>query len=190
MNSENTASEKRVVLFLTMQTSSIDSYKIDNTKLNQISEDFLNDFQSLLKEFEVEKYLRLRDGIVVIWQLSKGFNELNCLRLPVNFQQLINTKSNYYHSRYGFTPKISAVENIYEFDNVDLLMKEKSGFKKHLSDLITLSDLSKASGKRFLISGGLKSLCEAEKHFEKTVIEFIEIPAEELPFSIFSLESK
>ncbi|MFC2136140.1 hypothetical protein ACFLR4_00740 [Bacteroidota bacterium] len=187
MNSRSTNAEKHIALYLVMQ----DKFdKSDNPKFNQIFEDFFNDFQTLLKEFEVEKSLRVKDGIIITWPLKNGVCKLNCLSLPIAFQQLINTKSNYYHSKYGLTPKMSAVENIYEFEDIDSQRKEKSNLKKHLPELITLSNLSKASGKPFLVSGELKSLCEADEHFNDMSIKHVKLPAEDLTISIFSLESK
>lgn len=189
MNSENILKKKHVVLFLTLQTSLIDFDKIDNLKFNQIIEDFFSDFNTLLIDFEVAKSLSVKEGIIISWEIRTGISNLNCLRLPVAFQQLINTKSNYYHSKYGLTPKMCAVEEIFELEDVEFQWREKAHLKKHLSELITLSNLSKASGKPFLVSDKVSEACKAENHFSKMMLEFIEIPTEDLPIAVYSVET-
>lgn len=179
---------KHIVLFLTLQTVLIDFDKIDNLKFNQILDDFYTDFKTLLIDFAVGRSLHVKEGVIITWDLQSGVSNLNCLRLPIAFQQLINTKSNYYHSRYGLTPKMCAVENIYEFEDVEWQWREKAHIKEHLSELITLSNLSKASGKPFLVSGNVTAAFKKANNFQKVALEFNEIPTEDLPISVYSVE--
>ncbi len=103
--------EDRILLFIDMKSSTECAEKLGHIKYSWLLQDCFYDITSLIKRYKGEIYQYVGDEIVITWKSQIGLNNCNCLHLFFQFLERINTRADYYMSKYGLLPEFKAGMN-------------------------------------------------------------------------------
>ena len=100
--------EKRIFMFLDLQSSTTIAEKIGHYKYSELIQDCFYDLNKIVSKYQSEIYQYVGDEAVLSWKYKKGIKDNNCIALFFNFQNRIKKKEKLYLDKYGIVPKFKA----------------------------------------------------------------------------------
>lgn len=100
--------EKRVFMFLDLNSSTSMAEKLGNEKYHQLLRDFFSDITNPILENRGDIYQYVGDEVIVSWEYSTGVDNATCIRCFFDLKKQIQTEAGKYLSRYGLVPTFKA----------------------------------------------------------------------------------
>jgi len=100
--------EERVLMFIDLKDSTKIAEHLGHETYSRFIQDCFKDLNSVLRKYEAEVYQYVGDEAVINWTQKRGFKTNNCTMLFFAFQNLLLKKSEYYLSKYQYTPEFKA----------------------------------------------------------------------------------
>lgn len=100
--------EKRIFMFLDLESSTTIAEKLGHFKYSQLIQDCFYDLNEVVLDFEAEIYQYVGDEAVLSWHYQKGLANNNCVALFFAFKQKLLEKTEYYTEKYNTIPKFKA----------------------------------------------------------------------------------
>lgn len=100
--------EKRIFMFLDLQSSTTIAEKLGHFKYSQLIQDCFYDLNEIVPKYAAEIYQYVGDEAVLSWPYEKGLANNNCIQMYFEFATYLTNKSDYYLEKYGLTPLFKA----------------------------------------------------------------------------------
>jgi len=100
--------EKRIFLFLDLKSSTAIAEKLEHLKYSQLIQDCFYDLNEIAPNFKAEIYQYVGDEAVISWPFNTGIANNNCIALFFTFTQKLESKKEYYITKYGVFPVFKA----------------------------------------------------------------------------------
>lgn len=184
--------EHRIFMFLDLQSSSKIAESLGHINFSVFLQDCFNDLSDILLTYEASIYQFVGDEVVLTWPTKKGIRGANCIKIFFEFNQLLNNKSSYYISEYGYHPNFKASLNsgLVTVAEVGDIKSEIAYHGDVLNTAARVQDLCNMYGKKLLIT---KSIANRLDGNAEVIIEFIdevELKGKENKEKIYSVELK
>lgn len=105
---KNPKEEKRIFMFLDLKSSTTIAETLGHFKYSQLIQDCFYDLNDIVPKYAAEIYQYVGDEAVLSWPYQKGLANNNCVALFFAFQNLLESRNNYYMAKYGFVPEFKA----------------------------------------------------------------------------------
>lgn len=159
--------EKRIFMFLDLQSSTTIAEKLGHFKYSQLIQDCFYDLNEIVPKYAAEIYQYVGDEAVLSWPYKKGLANNNCVQMYFEFAAFLSSKSSYYNQKYGLTPLFKA-----GLHGGTLMVAEVGVVKKELAfhgDVINTSARIQAECNTYkvpiLISESLKNQLSMQNSF-------------------------
>jgi len=120
--------EKRIFMFIDLKSSTTYAEKLGHLKYSQLIQDCFYDLTDIIISYDAKIYQYVGDEVVLSWEIDKGINHGNCLNTFIAYDQLLQSKSDYYTSKYDLVPEFKAGLNM-----GDVTVAEVGEIKKELA---------------------------------------------------------
>jgi adenylate cyclase len=153
--------DHRIVMFLDLKSSTAIAEKLGHIQVSQLIQDCFTDL-TIVRDYKAEIYQYVGDEVILTWSMADGLENLNCLKAYFEFQDLLDSRSEYYIKKYGVVPFFKAGLNV-----GDVTIAEVGQIKREIAfHGDTLNTASRIQGKcndynkSLLISQALKELID------------------------------
>lgn len=100
--------ERRIFMFLDMKSSTTIAEKIGHEKHYELINDYYKDMSEAIVQTNGSIYQYVGDEIIVSWKFELGIRDCNCLQCFFLIEKEIESRSEYYQSKYGVVPEFKA----------------------------------------------------------------------------------
>lgn len=100
--------EQRIFMFLDLKSSTTIAEQLGHNKYSQLIQSCFHDVSDLVIEYKADIYQYVGDEIVLTWPIEEGLENLNCIRFYYKYRDLLESKRNYYESKFGIVPEFKA----------------------------------------------------------------------------------
>lgn len=100
-----------IVMFMDLNDSTTHAERLGHLEFGQFIQDCIADM-AVVADFKAQFYQYVGDEAVLLWEVADGTEESNCLRAYFAFKSQLETRRNYYESKYGVFPQFKAGTNI------------------------------------------------------------------------------
>jgi len=181
--------EKRIFMFLDLQSSTTIAEKLGHFKYSQLIQDCFYDLNEIVPKYAAEIYQYVGDEAVLSWPYQKGLAHNNCVRMYFEFVNFLTEKEDYYKDKYGLMPVFKA-----GLHGGTLMVAEVGVVKKELAfhgDVINTSARIQAECNNYnvpiLISESLKDQLTIEKAFTAKHMGNVLLKGKENSLNIYTL---
>ena len=163
--------------------------KLGHIKFSQLIQDCFNDL-TIVRDYKADIYQYVGDEVVLSWSMANGLANLNCIKAYVKFQNLLESRSNFYKKKYGFVPFFKAGLNV-----GDVTIAEVGQIKREIAfHGDTLNTAARIEGKcndynkSLLFSQPFKELIEDKKELPINLVGEIMLRGKAQPLKIYSID--
>ncbi|MEL6810710.1 MAG: adenylate/guanylate cyclase domain-containing protein [Bacteroidota bacterium] len=181
--------EKRIFMFLDLQSSTAIAEKLGHLKYSQLIQDCFYDLNEIVPKYAAEIYQYVGDEAVLSWPYKKGLANNNCVQMYFEFTAFLASKSEYYLEKYGLTPLFKA-----GLHGGNLMVAEVGVVKKELAfhgDVINTSARIQAECNTYkvpiLISESLKNQLSIQDSFVAKHMGNVLLKGKENKVNIYTL---
>lgn len=100
-----------IVMFLDLKDSTSHAERLGHLEFGRLIQDCFIDM-SVVTDFKAQFYQYVGDESILLWDVTEGIEEANCLRAYFAFSRRLEQRRDYYMSRYGTMPSFKAGVNI------------------------------------------------------------------------------
>lgn len=100
--------EKRIFMFLDLNSSTSIAESLGNEKYHQFIRDFFADITNPILNNQGSIYQYVGDEVVIQWQYKEGMAGENCIQCFYDIKACIESNSRKYLQRYGYVPSFKA----------------------------------------------------------------------------------
>ena len=180
---------RRIFMFLDLRSSTGIAEKLGHIKVSRLLQDCFTDL-SVVRNYKAEIYQYVGDEVILSWSLSNGLENLNCIKAYFNFQNLLESRSDFYKKKYGLVPFFKAGLNV-----GDVTIAEVGQIKREIAfHGDTLNTASRIEGmcneyeKGLLLSQALKELIEQRKELKIHMVGEVQLRGKSEPLKIYSID--
>ncbi|MGD8306089.1 MAG: adenylate/guanylate cyclase domain-containing protein [Ignavibacteria bacterium] len=187
--------EVRIFMFMDLKSSTSYAEEHGHIKYSHLIQDCFYDLTDIVYERCAEVYQYVGDEVILTWKLDIGVDNNNCLRTFFDFDRTINTKKEYYLSRYGIVPEFKA-----GLHYGDVIVTEIGGAKEEIAyhgDTVNttarLQEVCKEYEKKLILSAEVLSILHDKELDKKYHIEsegITQLKGKKHAIGIFSVEEK
>jgi adenylate cyclase len=184
--------EDRIFMFIDLHSSTTIAEKIGHVKFSELIQDCFYDLGTETEKYRAEIYQYVGDEAVLTWKIKNGIENFNCLKTFFAFDQLLQSRSIYYMSKYGIVPQFKAGMNCGL-----VMVAEVGGTKKEIAyhgDVLNTGARIQGEcnkyGKKLLISEVMKSILPESAEFLIDKIGEVELKGKLEATVIYSIEKK
>ncbi|MDC8004245.1 adenylate/guanylate cyclase domain-containing protein [Aureisphaera galaxeae] len=181
--------EKRIFMFLDLQSSTTIAEKLGHFKYSQLIQDCFYDLNEIVPKYAAEIYQYVGDEAVLSWPYAKGLANNNCVQMYFEFAAFLASKAAYYNEKYGLTPLFKA-----GLHGGTLMVAEVGVVKKELAfhgDVINTSARIQAECNTYevpiLISESLKDQLSMQNNFVAKHMGNVLLKGKENKVNIYTL---
>jgi len=181
--------DHRIFMFLDLKSSTTIAEKLGHIQFSRLIQDCFTDL-SIVRDFKTEIYQYVGDEVVVSWSVANGLENLNCIRAYIKFQDLLESRSDYYKMKYGLVPFFKAGLNV-----GDVTIAEVGQIKREIAfHGDTLNTAARIQGKcndykkGLLISQALKELIEDREELQINLVGEVMLRGKTQPLKIYSID--
>lgn len=184
--------ETRIFMFLDMKDSTTHAENLGHIKFSSLIQDSLNDLTPAIIEHKVEVYQYVGDEAVLTWNLSKGFENANCLQVYYTFQHTLNSRKAYYENEYGFVPFFKAGVHLGDVSvsEVGIIKREIAYHSDVLNTAARIQGKCNEFEAKLLISEDLKDKLESPQYFNYDHIGGISLKGKQELVNIYKVNHK
>jgi len=181
--------DHRIVMFLDLKSSTTIAENLGHIQVSQLIQDCFTDL-TVVRDYKAEIYQYVGDEVILSWPISRGLENLNCIKAYFKFQQLLESRSDYYMKKYGIVPFFKAGLNV-----GDVTIAEVGQIKREIAfHGDTLNTASRIQGKcndynkGLLISQSLKELIEDSEKLDFKLAGNVLLRGKTLPIGIYFID--
>lgn len=100
--------EKRIFMFLDLQSSTTIAEKLGHYTYSQLIQDCFYDLNDVVPKYEAEIYQYVGDEAVLSWSYKKGIKRANVVNLFFAYQNKLLSRNKHYQEKYGMLPTFKA----------------------------------------------------------------------------------
>ena len=104
--------ESRIFMFLDMKDSTVYGEKLGHIKFSALIQDCFGDLTEAIKKHKAEVYQYVGDEAILTWKIKNGLQSLHCLSTYFSFMDTLQSRGEFYMSKYGFQPFFKAAVHI------------------------------------------------------------------------------
>ncbi|MEP0131635.1 MAG: adenylate/guanylate cyclase domain-containing protein [Eudoraea sp.] len=181
--------DRRIFMFLDLRSSTSIAEKLGHIKISRLLQDCFTDL-SVVRNYKAEIYQYVGDEVILSWSISHGLENLNCIKAYFNFQNLLESRSDFYKKKYGLVPFFKAGLNV-----GDVTIAEVGQIKREIAfHGDTLNTASRIEGmcneyeKGLLLSQTLKKLIEERTELKFHMVGEVLLRGKSKPLKIYSID--
>ena len=182
-------SDHRIFMFMDMKSSTTIAEKLGHLQVSRLIQDCFTDL-AIVKDYKAEVYQYVGDEAVISWSMAKGLENLNCIRAYFKFQNLLELRSDFYKTKYGFVPFFKAGLNVGDVTIAEVgQIKREIAF--HGDTLNTASRIQEKCNeykKSLLLSQQIKELIEDNEELQINLVGEIMLRGKAQPLKIYSID--
>lgn len=187
--------EVRIFMFMDLKSSTSYAEEHGHIKYSHLIQDCFYDLTDIVYERCAEVYQYVGDEVILTWKIDCGVDNNNCLRTFFDFDRAINTKKEYYLSRYDIVPEFKA-----GLHYGDVIVTEIGGAKEEIAyhgDTVNtaarLQEVCKEYEKKLILSAEILSILhdkELDKKYHIVSEGITQLKGKKHAIGIFSVEEK
>jgi adenylate cyclase len=181
--------DHRIFMFLDLKSSTTIAEKLGHIQVSRLLQDCFTDL-TVVRDYKAEVYQYVGDEVVLSWSMSNGLENLNCIKAYFKFQQLLESRSEFYMMKYGLVPFFKAGLNV-----GDVTMAEVGQIKREIAfHGDTLNTAARIQGKcndykkSLLLSQSLKELIEGKEELQINPVGEVMLRGKTQPLKIYSID--
>ena len=181
--------DHRIFMFLDLKSSTSIAEKLGHIQVSQLLQDCFTDL-TIVRDYKAEIYQYVGDEVVLSWSMSHGLENMNCIKAYFMFQNLLESRSDFYKKKYGLVPFFKAGLNV-----GDVTIAEVGQIKREIAfHGDTLNTASRIQGmcndyqKGLLLSQALKELIEERKELKIHMVGEVMLRGKSEPLKIYSID--
>ena len=183
--------DHRIFMFLDLKSSTTIAEELGHIQVSRLLQDCFTDL-SIVRIYKAEIYQYVGDEVVLSWSMSQGLENLNCIKAYFMFQNLLESRSDFYRKKYGLVPFFKAGLNV-----GDVTIAEVGQIKREIAfHGDTLNTASRIQGKcndykkSLLLSQALKELIEGREELEINLAGEVMLRGKSHPLKIYSIDEE
>jgi len=176
-------------MFVDLKSSTEIAEKLGHIQVSRLLQDCFTDL-AVVRDYKAEIYQYVGDEVVLSWSMSDGLDNLNCIKAYFKFQELLESRSDFYMKKYGLIPFFKAGLNV-----GDVTIAEVGQIKREIAfHGDTLNTASRIQGKcnyyneGLLLSHALKELIEDNEELQINMVGEVMLRGKTEPQKIYSIE--
>jgi len=181
--------DHRIFMFLDLKSSFEIAEKLGHIQFSRLIQDCFTDL-TIVRNYKAEIYQYVGDEVVLSWSMSDGLENLNCIKAYFKFQELLESRSDFYMKKYGLVPFFKAGLNV-----GDVTIAEVGQIKREIAfHGDTLNTASRIQGKcndynkSLLISQTLKELIEGNEKLHISLAGKVLLRGKTMPMEIYFID--
>jgi len=181
--------DHRIFMFLDLKSSTAIAEKLGHIQFSQLIQDCFTDL-TIVRDYKADIYQYVGDEVVLSWSMARGLENLNCIKAYFKFQNLLESRSNFYKKKYRFVPFFKAGLNV-----GDVTIAEVGQIKREIAfHGDTLNTAARIEGKcndynkSLLFSQPFKELIEDKKELPINLVGEIMLRGKDQPLKIYSID--
>jgi adenylate cyclase len=182
--------EDRIFMFLDLKSSTTYAVQLGHARFCRLIQDCFHDLTDSAIKHEVEIYQYVGDEAILTWTMDEGTRNSNCIHVYFDFQERLESKSDYYKKEYDLVPEFKAGVN-----SGPVTVAEIGDIKRdiaYLSDVLNTAARIQAQcnkyGENLLISSHVKDLLPKDANFTFRPLGSVFLRGKEEDVEIFSVE--
>jgi adenylate cyclase len=158
--------EERIFMFIDMKDSTKIAESLGHMEFSKLLQDCFQDF-SIVDRYLGDIYQYVGDEVVVSWVPKKGLKNENFLMAFFAFNEVINSKSDYYIGKYGLLPYFKAGANIgpVVITEVGDIKREITYHGDTVNTASRIQDMCNKLNAQMLIPEKLYNLVKSSSHY-------------------------
>ena len=182
-------SDHRIFMFMDMKSSTTIAEKLGHLQVSRLIQDCFTDL-AIVKDYKAEVYQYVGDEVVISWSMAKGLENLNCIRAYFKFQNLLELRSDFYKTKYGFIPFFKAGLNVGDVTiaEVGQIKREIAFHGDTLNTASRIQDKCNEYKKSLLLSQHIKELIEDNEELQINLVGEIMLRGKAQPLKIYSID--
>jgi adenylate cyclase len=181
--------DHRIFMFMDLKSSTTIAEKLGHIQVSRLIQDCFTDL-TIVKDYKAEIYQYVGDEVVISWSMAKGLENLNCIKAYFKFQNLLELKSDFYQTKYGFVPFFKAGLNVGDVTIAEVgQIKREIAF--HGDTLNTASRIQEKCNdykKSLLLSQHVKELIEDHEELQINLEGEIMLRGKAQALKIYSID--
>jgi len=180
--------DHRIFMFIDLKSSVAIAQKLGHIQFSSLIQDCFTDL-TIVRDYKAEIYQYIGDEVVLSWSISDGLENLNCIKTYFRFQQLLESRSDFYMKKYGLIPFFKAGLNV-----GDVTIAEVGQIKREIAfHGDTLNTASSIQGKcnyyneGLLLSQALKEMIEGKEELQINLVGEVMLGGKTQPLNIYSI---
>ena len=181
--------DHRIFMFLDMKSSTAIAEKLGHIQVSRLIQDCFTDL-TIVRDYKAEIYQYVGDEVVISWTMANGLENLNCIKAYFKFQNLLESRSDFYRKKYGLVPFFKAGLNV-----GDVTIAEVGQIKREIAfHGDTLNTASRIQGKcndynkSLLLSKALKELIEGNEKLHISLAGKVLLRGKTMPVEIYFID--
>ena len=181
--------DHRIFMFLDMKSSTRIAEKLGHIQVSRLIQDCFTDL-TIVRDYKAEIYQYVGDEVVISWSMTNGLENLNCIKAYFKFQELLESRSDFYRKKYGLVPFFKAGLNV-----GDVTIAEVGQIKREIAfHGDTLNTASRIQGKcndykkSLLLSQALKELIEGNEKLHISLAGKVLLRGKTMPMEIYFID--
>jgi adenylate cyclase len=181
--------DHRIFMFLDLKSSTAIAEKLGHIQFSQLIQDCFTDL-TIVRDYKADIYQYVGDEVVLSWSMTRGLENLNCIKAYFKFQNLLESRSKFYKKKYGFVPFFKAGLNV-----GDVTIAEVGQIKREIAfHGDTLNTAARIEGKcndynkSLLFSQPIKELIEDKNELPINLVGEIMLRGKDQPLKIYSID--
>lgn len=176
-------------MFLDLKSSTTIAEIIGHLQYSQLLQDCFTDL-SIVRDFKAEIYQYVGDEVVLSWPVSKGLENLNCVKTYFMFQGLLEKRSDFYKKKYGLVPFFKAGLNVGEVTvaEVGQIKRDIAFHGDTLNTAARIQGMCNNYNKVLLLSQALQELINNNEEVRINPVGEVEVRGKVQPVKIYSID--
>jgi len=183
--------DKRIFMFMDLKSSTTYAEKLGHIKYSQLIQDCFYDLTDIVLTYEAQIYQYVGDEVVLSWDVDKGLNHQNCLKTFFAYDNLLQSKSEYYQKKYGVIPKFKAGLNLgaVTVAEVGEIKKELAYHGDVLNTAARIQGTCNDYQKKLLVSEQIKTQLEKQSTYAFEYLGDVILKGKEKSVNIYAVNT-
>ena len=178
-------------MFMDLKSSTTLAERLGHIKYSQLIQDCYYDLTDIVLAYEAKIYQYVGDEVVLSWDVDKGINHQNCLKMFFAYDSLLQSKSGYYQKKYEVVPEFKAGLNLgpVTVAEVGEIKKELAYHGDVLNTAARIQSKCNDYKKKILISEQIKSRFESQSNYDFEFLGDVFLKGKENSVNIYAVNT-
>jgi adenylate cyclase len=104
--------DQRIFMFMDLKSSTTYAEKLGHIKYSQLIQDCFYDLTDVVTAYNAKIYQYVGDEVVLSWPTDNGINHENSIKTFFAYDNLLQSKTDFYQKKYGVVPEFKAGLNM------------------------------------------------------------------------------
>jgi adenylate cyclase len=169
--------ETRIFMFLDLEGSTAIAERLGHEEFFRLIQECFRDLTDSAIRCNVEVYQYVGDEAILTWTPEKGIEDSNCIRVFFDYQQVFESRAQYYTEQFGVVPKFKAGANLGPVTVAELGIVKRD--IAYLSDVLNtaarLESMCRQYDAGLLITESLRDVLPSGEEFQCEPIGAVEL---------------